>query len=567
MRIADVVAVHMREEDGVDLAEPRIAGAAHGAPRVVENARAVRILEDERAVEGAELPVVAAERRDLDGLGKRWRSREREQIDERAHAFSLGLHQDDVELLLSVARLHLHRYALADEAREHFERGCFLFQEAIDDRLRCQDAELARLVEGARLAQDLAQDLVADRVGGFHLAATAAGRTGLAQNVGERLARALARHLDEPEAGEAVDGDARAVAGERALEFLEHRRAVLLALHVDEVEHDDAAEVAQAQLARDGLGGFQVGLENRVVEVPAADIAAGIHVDRRHRLGLVDDEVAAGLQVDAARERALDLVLDVVELEERSLAGVVLDAADELRHVALGEGGELLEVLARIDQHAAGTGADHVAQHALREREILVKDLRRLRTLRALAQRRPEVAQIAEVGAQLVLARRLRQGAQDEAAFLLGGQQVFQALAQLGAPAFILDPLRDADVGIVRQVDEEAPGERDLGRKARAFRADRILHHLHEDRLALGEDLLDWLCILAVLPDVGDVQERRALEAYIDERRLHAGQDARHAPHVDVADEAAPARALDEELLHHAARHRGDSCLARRDVD
>src|SRR5437868_7176815 len=91
MRIADVVAVHMREEDGVDLAEPRVAGAAHGAPRVVENARAVRILEDDRAVERAELAVVAAERRDLDGLGKRWRSREREQIDERAHAFLRGI--------------------------------------------------------------------------------------------------------------------------------------------------------------------------------------------------------------------------------------------------------------------------------------------------------------------------------------------------------------------------------------------------------------------------------------------------------------------------------------------
>src|SRR5438874_2516698 len=78
--------------------------------------------------------------------------------------------------------------------------------------------------------------------------------------------------------------------------------------------------------------------------------------------------------------------------------------AAELRDVALGEGGELLEVLARIDEHAAGTGADHVAQHALRKREVLVKDLRRLRTLRALAQRRPEVAQVAEVGAQLVLA-------------------------------------------------------------------------------------------------------------------------------------------------------------------
>ena len=42
-----------------------------------------------------------------------------------------------------------------------------------------------------------------------------------------------------------------------------------------------------------------------------------------------------------------------------------------------------------------------------------------------------------------------------------------------------------------------------------------------------------------MLPDVGDVQERRALEADLDERRLHAGQHARDAAEIDVADEAA----------------------------
>src|SRR5919199_877273 len=45
-------------------------------------------------------------------------------------------HQHDVELLLRVARLDLHRDALADEAGEHFQRGCFFFQEAVDHALR-----------------------------------------------------------------------------------------------------------------------------------------------------------------------------------------------------------------------------------------------------------------------------------------------------------------------------------------------------------------------------------------------------------------------------------------------
>src|SRR6266850_3339339 len=139
-----------------------------------------------------------------------------------------GSHQDDVELLLSVARLHLHRHALADEVGQHLERRRFLLEEAVDHALRGEDAELARLVEGARLAQDLAQDLVAHGVGGLHFAAPAAGRAGLAQHVRERLAGALARHLDQTERGEAVHRDAGAVARERPPELFQHRSAMLV---------------------------------------------------------------------------------------------------------------------------------------------------------------------------------------------------------------------------------------------------------------------------------------------------------------------------------------------------
>ena len=90
---------------------------------------------------------------------------------------------------------------------------------------------------------------------------------------------------------------------------------MLLALHVDEIEHDDAAEVAQPQLPGHGLRRFQVRLEDRVVEIAATDIAAGVDIDRRHRLGLVDDEIAARFEIDPPRQRFLDLVLDVVQLE------------------------------------------------------------------------------------------------------------------------------------------------------------------------------------------------------------------------------------------------------------
>jgi len=63
-------------------------------------------------------------------------------------------------------------------------------------------------------------------------------------------------------------------------------------------------------LPRDGLRGLEVGLEHRVVERTHADEAAGVDVDRGQRLGLVEDQVAPALQVDAAVQRALDFLLD-----------------------------------------------------------------------------------------------------------------------------------------------------------------------------------------------------------------------------------------------------------------
>ncbi len=324
---------------------------------------------------------------------------------------------------------------------------------------------------------------------------------------------------------------------------------------------------------RDHLRRFQVGLEDGVVEVAQADEAAGVDVDRRHRLGLVDDEIAAALQLDAARERLLDLLLDVVQVEERPLAGVVLDLRQHLRHVVGRERLQPHEVLARVDHDAGRVLVDEVAQHALREHEVLVEEGRGVRGLGALADVAPQPPRVRDVVREVGVGGGFGDGADDVAAGLVGRQQLLELLAQELAAALVLDALRDADVRVLRQVHEEPPGDRDLRGEPGALGADRVLDHLHHERLPFGEDLLDrarrrgGLAVLALLPDVGDVQERGALEPDLDERGLHAGQHPHHAAHVDVADDAAARGALDVQLLHHAVRHHRDARLLRRDVD
>ena len=120
-------------------------------------------------------------------------------------------------------------------------------------------------------------------------------------------ADALARHFQQAEMRDAADLDARAVVLERFLEAALDGPVVAALLHVDEIDHDQAGEIAQAQLARDFVGGLEIGPQRGVLDIVLAGRAAGVDVDRDQRLGLVDDEIAAGFQRHLVVEQRVEL--------------------------------------------------------------------------------------------------------------------------------------------------------------------------------------------------------------------------------------------------------------------
>ena len=254
----------------------------------------------------------------------------------------------------------------------------------------------------------------------------------------QRLARALACHLDQTQRREPAHRQLGAVAAQLLAELGQHVLAVVFAQHVDEVDDDDAAQVAQAQLARNGLRRLQVGLEDGFVEVAGAHIAARVDVDRGQRLGLVDDEVAARLELHAPRQRPLDLGVDVVQVEDGALALVVLQLFDRGRGELLAETLERIELDQRVDADALHLLVDEVAQHALGQVQLLVQQGARRGFHAVFADRRPGLAQVGDVHRQLVVAGVFGVGAQDEAAragaaFAAVGlaQQAQHALTQL----------------------------------------------------------------------------------------------------------------------------------------
>ena len=239
-----------------------------------------------------------------------------------------------------------------------------------------------------------------------------------------------------------------------------------------------------------------------------------------------------------------------------------------------GEFGQHHIVFARVDLDTGGLVVHEVAQYPLRQIQVLVQQAGRRFAACGLADHAPGLAQVIDVRLQIGVRGVLGHGAHDVAAFFVGGQHALHAAAQQFTLGFVLDPLRDADMRVLRQVDQHAAGNRNLGRQPRALGADRVLDDLDRDGLAVVQHLFDRgrrHIILAVVrtgvPDVGDVQKRGAFQADVDEGRLHAWQHPHHLAEIHVAGEAARQRALDVQFLHRTLQDQRDARFLRGDVD
>ncbi|VUD75058.1 hypothetical protein MET9862_05698 [Methylobacterium symbioticum] len=333
-------------------------------------------------------------------------------------------------------------------------------------------------------------------------------------------ADALAAHLQEAEGRDPADLDAGAVVLQALVELLLDGAVVALLLHVDEVDHDQAGEIAQAELPGDLLGRLEIRLERGVLDVVLAGGAAGIDVDRDQRLGRVDDEVAARLQRDMGREHLVELLLNPVAGEDRRRVAVGLHhlrlAGHQHAHEVLGLA---VGVLAR-DQHLLQVLVVEVADGALDQRALLVDQRRRHRGERQLTHRFPQAHQVLEVALDLGLGAHGAGRAQDDAHPLRHvevGHHLLEALAVGRRGDLARDAAAPAGIGHQHRV---APGERQVGGQRRALGAALLLHHLHEDDLAALDHLLDLVVAARAARALGDLGQRVAVAADLGDATL-----------------------------------------------
>ena len=375
-------------------------------------------------------------------------------------------------------------------------------------------------------------------------AAAGAVLAGLREHLHEPGAHALARHLDQAERGHLGDLVLRAVPAQALHETAQHEVAVGLEHHVDEVDDDDAADVPQAQLPDDLLGGLEVVLGDGLLEVAAgARELAGVHVHHGHGLGAVDHERAAGGQVHLALERLVELLVHAV-------GGVQVLAVVVLRH-------PVVQTVQQVRGHVGHVGLDVVPRGlALHEHggEVLVEDVadrldgqvrlgveqlggEHLGAGRLLLDALPLGAQTVDVVLQLLLGGALGRGAHDHAGVLR--QVVLEDLLQTRA-LHVRQLAGDAGHRASRHVHEVAAGQGDLAGQTGALVAHRVLGDLDEHGVAGLERVLD-LPRLAVqlggVPvDLARVEHGVASAADVHERGLHGRQHVLDLAQVHVAD-------------------------------
>ena len=149
------------------------------------------------------------------------------------------------------------------------------------------------------------------------------------------------------------------------------------------------------------------------------DKGPGVDIDGGHRLGLVDDQIAPGFELDFTLQRALNFVLNVKEIEYRLTAAVVFQLAGHFRDIFGGEFEQRLIGQARVDANAIQLRIGKITQHALGQSQLAIQLIAGLVALFALHHLGPYALKISGIGGHLLLVNAFRSGANDKPALLI----------------------------------------------------------------------------------------------------------------------------------------------------
>ena len=383
----------------------------------------------------------------------------------------------------------------------------------------------------------------------------------------QRWAQALTGHFQQAKARDTAHLNAGTVCFQAFADFFFHCALIFSRCHVNEVDDDQAANVAQAQLTGDFFGGFKVGLQCGFFDIAAFSGARRVDVDGHQGLGRVDNDGAAGRQFNDALEGGLDLAFDLETIEQRNAVFVEFDFAGVLRHHLADEGQGFVLSFNAVDQHFADVLAQVIANGADDHVAFLIDQEWCGAIQRSFFNGGPQLQEVVEVPLHFFAAAAKAGSAHDQA-HVGRGDQAVEGFTQFVA-LFAFNATGDAaSTRVVRHQYQVTASEADEGGQGCALVAALFFLDLHDDFLAFAQDVLDvdatFRGFLEVLAgDFFEGQEAVALRAEIDKGSLKAWFDASNTAFVNIGFLLLACTRLDVQVVEALAIYQCNAQLFR----
>ena len=374
-----------------------------------------------------------------------------------------------------------------------------------------------------------------------HQATASTLLTGLREDLKQTGTQALTGHLNQTQRSHLSHLMLGTVTAQALNQATQNQVTVRLKHHVNEVNDDNAADIAQTQLTDNLLSSFQVVLGDSLFKVAAATgELTGVHVHHGHGFGTVNHQRTTRRQVHLTVQCLRQLLVDAVVVEEVIRGIPLLQAGNQVRrHVRHVRLDGIPRVLA-LNDHRGEVLVEDVTHGLNHQVGLLVEHLRsqHLAGVSLLLNLFPLRTQTVNVVGQLLLRSTLRRGTNDYASAL--GQLVLQNLLQA----------RTLGVGqltgntghrTTRHVHQEATGQGNLAGQAGTLVTNRVLGDLHQNRIAGLQGVLNLAGRTVqtgdIPVDLARVQHSVAAASNVNERSFHGRQDVLHLTQVHVANQ------------------------------
>ena len=137
--------------------------------------------------------------------------------------------------------------------------------------------------------------------------------------------QALAGQFHQAEPRNASHLDTGAIAFQRFFHPAFNGMIVSGFFHIDKVDNDQARHIAQAQLARDFVGGFQICLQRRFFNIAFFGRTTRVHVNGNQRFRLIHDQISARFQLYDIAVQRFQLRFNLITEEQRHVFLILLD--------------------------------------------------------------------------------------------------------------------------------------------------------------------------------------------------------------------------------------------------